>query len=107
MLLTDLLNLLLTQRQKENLRIKRERHFNNVLLIANEFSAETPKAIDEKITKAEIQLQKAPFWRRKELKVLTEALYHAQKLINRRHQLMQNREPLSPVPFVLLRKEAA
>ena len=107
MLLTDLLNLLLTQRQKENLRFRQERRFNKVLLIANEFSAETPTAIEEKITKAEIELQKSPFWRRREQRIFTDALYHAQKMIKRRHQLMQNREPRSPVPFVILKREAA
>lgn len=108
MLMTNLLNLLTSQkRREENTRIKTDTHFNQVQAIANEYSADTPEKIQERIFLAETTLATTPFWRKAEQRIFTEALYRAQNLINSRERIFQKQSTIAHAPIVLLKKKAA
>ena len=94
-------------RQQENRRIKNDCRFNKVQSIANEYSADTPKRIQERIFLAESKLSRAPFWRRKEMQIFTEALYRAQNLILNRQRIYEKQSTIAHAPIVLLKKKVA
>lgn len=95
------------KRRQENMRIAKDARFNKVQSIANEFSACSPDTIQEKIAMAEKALLTAPFWRRREMSILTEALYRAQNLINSRIRLYQKGRMLERSPLILIKKKSA
>ena len=108
MRMINLLNVLTpTKRKQENVRIANDNRFNKIQAIANEFSAYSPEKIQEKIALAENALLTAPFWRRREMTIFTEALYRAQNLINSRVRLYQKGCMLERSPLVLIKKKAA
>lgn len=108
MLFTNLFNVLSSKKRKqENNRIAYDARFNKILSIANEFSAYTSEKIQEKIMITEMELLNAPFWRRAEKQILTEALYRAQNLINNRARLYQKQRMITRPPLVLLKNKAA
>lgn len=95
------------KRRQENIRIAQDARFNRVQAIANQFSAYSPEVIQEKIAMAEKALLTAPFWRRREMTIFTEALYRAQNLINSRIRLYQKGRMLQRSPLVLIKKKSA
>lgn len=95
------------RRHQENNRIKNDTRFNKVQAIANEYSAEPLEKIQEKIFLAESKLSRTPFWRRKEMQILTEALYRAQNLIINRQRIYEKQSTIAHAPIVLLKKKAA
>lgn len=94
-------------RHQENYRIKSDNRFNRVQSIANEYSADTPERIQERIFLAESKLSRTPFWRRKEMQILTEALYRAQNLIINRQRIYEKQSTIAHAPMVLLKKKMA
>lgn len=94
-------------RQQENRRIKNDCRFNKVQSIANEYSADTPERIQERIFLAESKLSRTPFWRRKEMQIFTEALYRAQNLILNRQRIYEKQSTIAHAPIVLLKKKVA
>lgn len=104
----NLFNILTSMsRRHENRRIKSDNRFNKVQSIANEFSADTPERIQERIFLAESKLSRTPFWRRKEMQILTEALYRAQNLIVNRQRIYEKQSTIAHAPIVLLKKKIA
>ncbi|UNM96445.1 hypothetical protein MMG00_00820 [Ignatzschineria rhizosphaerae] len=104
----NLFNILTSiSRRQENRRIKSDNRFNKVQSIANEYSAETPEKIQEHIFLAESKLSRIPFWRRKEMQILTEALYRAQNLIMSRQRIYEKQSTIAHAPIVLLKKKVA
>ena len=97
----------LFNRHQENRRIAFDSRFNKIQSIANEFSADTPEKIQERIFLAESKLARTPFWRRKEMQLLTEALYRAQNLIMNRDRLYQKQSTIAHAPMVLIKKRVA
>ena len=94
-------------RHQENRRIAINSRINKVQSIANEFSADTPEKIQERIFLAESKLARSLFWRRKEMQLFTEALYRAQNLIMNRDRLYQNPSTIAHAPIVLIKKRVA
>ncbi len=94
-------------RRQENRRIKSDSRFNKIQSIANEYSAESPEKIQEKIFFAESKLSRTPFWRRKEMQMFTEALYRAQNLIMSRQRIYEKQSTIAHAPIVLLKKKSA
>ncbi|MHC5224522.1 hypothetical protein [Ignatzschineria sp. LJL83] len=97
----------LLNRYQENRRIAFDSRFNKIQSIANEFSADTPEKIQERIFIAESKLSRSPFWRRKEMQLLTEALYRAQNLIMNRDRIYQKQSTIAYAPIVLIKKSVA
>lgn len=94
-------------RRQEKNRIKSDSRFNKIQSIANEYSADTPEKIQERIFFAESKLSRTPFWRRKEMQILTEALYRAQNLIMSRQRIYEKQSTIAHAPIVLLKKKMA
>ncbi len=94
-------------RYQENRRLKNDSRLNSIQSIANEYSADTPEKIQERIFLAESKLSKAPFWRRKEIQIFTEALYRAQNLIINRQRIYEKQSTIAHAPIVLLKKKVA
>lgn len=94
-------------RRQEKKRIKSDSRFNKIQSIANEYSADTPEKIQERIFFAESKLSRTPFWRRKEMQILTEALYRAQNLIMSRQRIYEKQSTIAHAPIVLLKKKMA
>ncbi len=94
-------------RRQEKNRIKNDSRFNKIQSIANEYSADTPEKIQERIFFAESKLSRTPFWRRKEMQILTEALYRAQNLIMSRQRIYEKQSTIAHAPIVLLKKKMA
>lgn len=107
-MMRNLFNTLMSfNRKLENRRIKNESRFNKIQSIANEYSADTIEKIQERIFLAESKLSKAPLWRRKEMQILTEALYRAQNLIINRQRIYEKQSTIAHAPIVLIKKKMA
>lgn len=109
MLMTNLVNLFtnIHNRKQEKMRFKRDTRLNKVISIANEYSAYTPESIQNKITHVETLLVKAPFWKRKQMLLLTEALYRAQNLINNRAKIHQRHRTIARAPLYVIKGSKA